>query len=320
METTTHRTISKEFQEPISFFLGAEIGPETIITKLFYKTEQFVIYEVNHSKQVDYLTKDDNRYNTKAISTQLARISFWLYDSNARIDPFLETIADAMALCFRNEASEALVLVSQLEKEVKTEVYKWSKLIYLFPCVLFTLAIGLFVFVLDTRCNWFFCGCAIRPELLTVIHMMALGSAGGLLSIARNLDSYNVEVKRYKSKLRTLAGPYLVGVMVRMVVAVLGSIFLLVLYRSQLISIKGFEAANPYGLYVLGILGGFSQNLVPGLLTRFETNLGSDQPVRIDSRGNMVGQNQMSGPTTPTKSTKPANETNPDRADNVENP
>lgn len=139
-------SIHPDFYQPDKYYLGVDIGKgtQTIVTKLFYKNTSYVIFEVNYSGRVQYITVDDEKYNTKAISTELARLAFWLHDSFATknqgsqpltqglrkesslLDPINETLADCIALCFQGHEKEAKTLMDQLLLEVKNEVFKWS--------------------------------------------------------------------------------------------------------------------------------------------------------------------------------------------------
>lgn len=300
------KSIRPEYYSEPTFTLGSEIGYETgnLVTRLYYRTKEYAIYEINHSGVVEYITTNDEVYNTSVISAQLTQISFWLYESDtilgtvsgkspvgdkSLLDPINESIADCISLCFQKRDQEARSLVERLSEEVKNEVFKWSKLYYLIPCIFIALVFGFLAIWLKTggSVGWF--PLLKEPDIHMFAYMAAMGSAGGLFSIARNIGSYNVLIKRRKNILYSLFGYHWVGVLVRMMTAVLGSIFILILFRSGLFTIEGINEVKPYSLYALGIIGGFSQNFVPGLLTTFEKQVKADLG-RSSASGNALIQ------------------------------
>lgn len=265
--------------------VGSTFNEGTVI-KMCYATTEFKIFFVTNRKdkhvQVEYITLDDKRFNTVAISNQLGKLAYLLHDSKAdEINAYKDTIADAIASCFMKDEDNAVNLIDDLIAEVTNEVYKWSKLFYLFPCLLIGFSfIGLLLFLESyDECHKFILNQHIFKE---AVIMATLGAFGGLFSIAREIESYNVQIKRLKSSkylpafIRSLWGPHLVGVLVRMMIACMGSVILLLVIKSKVIQIAGISIDNIYSIYMLGVLGGFSQSLVPGLLTRIEARINKD--------------------------------------------
>ncbi|MFN0049435.1 MAG: hypothetical protein ACKVOU_09950 [Cytophagales bacterium] len=299
------KNIDIKYQNPLEYRVGVEIGDGTVVSKIFYKNANYVIFGLRkangiESDNIEYLTINDDKFNTHAISVALNRVNYYLEDSSANCDNYNETIADAISLCFRNNEEEAILVMAQLENEVKNEVYKWSKLIYLAAYLLFTLSIALLTWLIQHN----------YTSNKTLFYMISLGAIGGLLSVANSIDKYNVEIKNHKKLISTIFGPYLVGVMVRLTVACVGAATAYIVLKSKVIVIPGItDIDNPYFMYAIGLVSGFSQNFVPSLLTKFETNVLSGEPVQVKPSGETTQKTISSTIMVPSKNNQTQSET-----------
>lgn len=275
------------------------------VTKVFYQSPNYSIFEVNNSKAIEYITVDDVRYNTQAITPKLNRIDFWLRDSQLRQSEnnFLETAADAIAQCFEGKTSEALQTVGDLETLIKNEVYRYSKMIYLLPylflvmCMVgYSLWVNYWCGCTGPHCDQ--CWCKTYESL---IHMATFGAIGGMLSVSRHMDTYSVEVKYKRGWLiRSILDKYLIAVMVRFSTSIFGAITLYVLLTSKFINIDTITTEKGvYVLYSLAILAGFSENLVPNMMTKFETSLVTKDAVRVTPEPTVAPSTQTTAGTTP---------------------
>lgn len=271
-------------------------------TKVFYRSPNFVIYEelkplpgkkndkgpARFSRTVEYKTLDDALYNTYAISIQLVRFQLYLEDTGLERSSYNDGVADAIYLCFMNRPDEALKIMALLETESKNEVYKWSKLYYLVPCVLLVAVLGLGTLILLSY-KLALEDAAQEARFKLFYYCGTLGALGGLLSIARSMDSYNIEIKRRSSFWKAaFVGPHLAGICTRFIVAILGGVTVVIIEHSGLINLGQGATDNRFILYLLAIVAGFSQNLIPGLLTRFETNVNAGEPVRVLPTGELA--------------------------------
>lgn len=280
------KNIDVKFLNPMEYRVGEMIGEDTILDKIYYKNPNYVIFGIRDGKGspsmgIEYLTVNDDKFNTYAISVQLNRLNYWLEDSAANCSNYNETIADAIALCFRNKENEAIGVLAQLESEVKNEVFKWSKFVYLQSYLLYMLIVIAAIYI-------------FHPTNSVLAKMIALGAIGGLFSIARSIDEYQVEIKGYKNILKTLFGPFLVGVWVRLTVACVGAATSYIVIKSNIIQISGVTDGNTYFMYALGLVSGFSQNFVPSLLTKFETNIHAGEPMQVKNNNETFSKSSNS--------------------------
>ena len=289
-------SIYEGFTNPLQFREGVEIGKDTDaksynVTTVFYRTPDYVVYEVNSTGDVEYMTVNDKLFQTQAISLQLNRINTYLCKS-VKTDCFAQhadAIADAIAACLEQRPNDAITLASQLEADVKNELYRWSKLIYMSACILFAGIIclaGIICFVTDI----FYMQVAGVEKIKLLVIMFSMASLGALFSITRNLDNYNVEVEWKGSIWKSFSGPHLVGVIVRMLIGVLGSLVVYLVLHLNLLNIPvAGDCSSAYTIYyLLAFLAGFSQDFVPGMLTRFEANINAGEPLRVKPSGEVV--------------------------------
>lgn len=318
------RNIEPKYLNPGTIHTGVVLGTSIennvevsyIVTKLFYRTSDYAIFEVNNSGYVEYISIDDDLYNTQAISLPLNRIIFWLYDTpKPNFYGFQESFSDSMALCFEGKPNEALFSIAQLEAVVKSEVFKNSKLIYLSTfagfCFLLTLTSLLFRYV--DRAH------QLDENFKQIFYLCTMGSLGGLLSVSRNLDNYHVEIKSKTSFWATIWGPHLVGVVTRLTVAILGAFFIYILVRAGLLSTINVNK-NFHLMLAMATIAGFSESFIPGLLTKFETNISAGEPLRVEQKNTQTASlgpaalNPIASslPNTPAQPVKPVPATDED--------
>jgi len=256
-----------------------------IVTKVFYQTSRYSIFEVNGSKYIEYITIDDAKYNTQAITPKLNRIDFWLRDSRLKEgdNNFLETAADAVAQCLEGKTEAALQTVGDLETLIKNEVYKFSKMFYLLPYLFLVLGMVGLSLIIHYQCICFgkYCGTCWCARFESFFHMCTFGAIGGLLSVSRHMDSYSVEIKYKKGwLLSSILEKFLIAVLVRFSVSILGAVTLYVFLKSGILK-ADLYAGSSYITYSLALLAGFSENLVPSMMTRFETNILTKDATRV---------------------------------------
>jgi len=313
------KVIEPQFYNPLKIFPGIILGYETVkhanpednpngrgqvykVTKVFYRTSAYAIFEVNNSNFLEYITVDDQKFTTQSISLQLNRIEFWLKDSRANIKKegkFLETIADAIALCFENKPQEAIKTIVELETMIKNEVFSSSKMLYMIP---FIFLVGLMIlgsillqFDLGTFSTWN----KHNTDFHFFFHLCTMGAIGGLLSVSRNLDAYNIEIKLKKSIWESLVNRSLVAVVIRFLVSIAGAVVIYVFIKCEIFKPEILSDKNHFTLYALAVVAGFSENLIPSLMTKFETNLLTGEATRVKGGGSSTSAPTVKAQFTP---------------------
>ena len=305
------KVIDPQFYNPLKIFPGTTLGYETRhnanpgdtpgekgkeykVSKVFYRTSSYAIFEVNSSNFLEYITVDDQKFSTQSISLQLNRIEFWLADSRANIKKegkFLETMSDAMALCFENNPQEAIKTIVELETMIKNEVFSSSKMLYMIPFIFLVGFMILGSILLQFDLGSFLVWNKSNTDFHFFFHLCTMGAIGGLLSVSRNLDAYNIEIKLKKSLVESLINRNLVAVVIRFLVSIVGAVVIYVFVECNIFKVKIYSAGQPFLVYALAVVAGFSENLIPSLITKFETNLLTGEATRVK------GENGASAPT-----------------------
>jgi hypothetical protein len=122
------------------------------------------------------------------------------------------------------------------------------------------------------------------------------------------MDSYSVEIKYKKGwMLNSIFEKYLIAVLVRFSASIFGAITLFVLLNSGFITVA-LTGKNNFIVYSLAILAGFSENLVPNMMTKFETSVVTKDAIRVTPEPTIpsstapTGQPGQPPPTIPTQS------------------
>lgn len=277
------KVIDCKYLNPSEIRTGVVLGSgsekeEYIVTKVFYHNSNYCIFEVNNSGFIEYVTVNDTIFNTQAICIPLSRINFWVEDTaDSNLRDFQEPLADTIAQCFDGKSGEALISIAQLEAFIKNEAFKYSKLIYISSFILLCLIVTIFASFFRYN-EYLSTNSSASTKLL--VYMCTMGALGGFFSVARNMENYNVEIKTYKTFGKTIWGPYWAGIITRLSVSIIGAVIVYLLSQSNFFNIG---EANHYVLMTLATLAGFSENFVPGMLTKFETNVSAGEPIRVKS-------------------------------------
>lgn len=258
------------------------------VTKVFAKTDSYVIFEVNDSGSLDYITVDDRKFSSEKINIILNRIEFWLDESKAKrtnVKGFIDSVADSIKACFEGRYDDAQKIAVELETLIKNEVYRNSKMTYIFPFILLTflMVIGSLLF----NCNiifidWFnnfLCSEQGNESFEFFFHMATMGAIGGLFSVSYNLEKYQIEIKQKSNVFETFWQRYLLAVLLRFTIAIFSPLVLYIFLKSGFLSID--ISKNNFIVYGLSVIAGFSESLIPSLITKFESNIQKGEAVRV---------------------------------------
>jgi hypothetical protein len=106
-----------------------------------------------------------------------------------------------------------------------------------------------------------------------MIYMITFGGIGGLFSVAININKHQEKVNR-------LFGAHVIAGVFRMLIAMMSGLIIYVFFKSKLIAIGssltgGDESADHFATYMIAILAGFSESLVPNLIRKTEKTVDS---------------------------------------------
>ncbi|OFX16709.1 MAG: hypothetical protein A2033_12860 [Bacteroidetes bacterium GWA2_31_9] len=252
---------------------GFKIQKGQTVGSVFNKTENYVIYEIKETNKITYKTSPKFQDTTYEIAVKLDKVESYLDRDNVLWKKYKNTLADIYFLALENKSKGAEGLLDSILPELENEIDSYSKIYYLIPCII--IIIGMIAISAIVKTFNFYVsinaidGCFIDGTLAHMIYIATFGGIGGLLSVAININKHQDKIKsRLNWGPRTYAG------MFRMLVAMLSGLILYFIIKSKIIII-GFDKDlnnnyNPYILYTLAIIAGFSENLIPDLMKKVE--------------------------------------------------
>lgn len=249
---------------------GYKFGTDDYVRTVLYvyfKTGNYVIYEVKETGQITYKTSPDFEDNTYKIALKLDKVEAYLGEDKAKWFEYKNTMADIYSLYLSNQ-TEKITIAEELLETVISEIdyNKFSKLYYLLPCLVAVLvtclaSAGIKSYNYTAVNNkW---GYVIDGNFQIILYMMTFGGIGGLLSVAINIDKHDDKISRIKWQ-RVFAGVF------RMLIAMLSGIIMYILLNAKIVGGLDEFSKSPYLYYALAIIAGFSQNLIPNLANKGE--------------------------------------------------
>ena len=112
---------------------------------------------------------------------------------------------------------------------------------------------------------------AKSEELLMLLRVALCGAVGGFLSISMTIRTLDIDPDA-DWKVNALAGAS------RIIIALIGSVFVYFALKSGLVLGSLNLFAHPEGVYTIAIASGFSETLVPNILSRVSERAGKQEP------------------------------------------
>jgi len=244
---------------------------------VYAKGDEFAIYSTGKKNtikdirvRIDTKDPDDEKviqfYQTvKGDFDKLKSISDKCEDAS-----YSSRIAHALTVAMYGQPEQSKLILGEIYNDIAKE-YKervLGKLIYLsgstaIALIICSIALYLYLyqpvfFILD------------KKPLYELILVSSMATLGGIVSVSRNINKITID--------KGLGPfPYFVYGVERNVFAILGSIFIFFIIKSNLLFgfINEIDNVN-YALLAIGFVSGFSETLVPNALKKVEENLNNE--------------------------------------------
>jgi hypothetical protein len=254
-------------------------GKQTV-SFIFYKKEnKYIIYEIKETGQITYKTSTDFPDNTHSIALILDKVENYLDSDKVLWRKYRNTMGDVYHMALEGGTDNmniAKKLLKSIIPELEVDVYGYSKVYYLIPCIIAVLVMGLFSLIFK---SWNYMLSfyeslnhvhSIDGNFRLLFNIAMFASIGGLFSIAIDIDSHQDKIR---SRLKW--GPSTIAGLFRILVSILSGIILYVLLQSNIISFGFMNGGTStyYVYYTFAILAGFSQKFVPNLLRKTENSI-----------------------------------------------
>ncbi len=248
------------------------------IERILSKDNEYIIYIAKGQLQIAGQT--DKLDNNEDAQKMLAKIMGLAPMTNYKRRNFFMELSGALELIISGNSVSGMEVLELLYKRQRENKLEIGKHFYLLGGILTTLvtcvAVSIFYFkfqipqdkaselawgLVDTRPLYFFNDQMFARASLhrTLWYALALGSLGGILSIATRMRSLNINP--YSHSVFNLS----TGA-VRVVIAMIGACFAFLAIKAELIN----ASSNTFFCFTLYFLAGFSETLIPNTLRKME--------------------------------------------------
>jgi hypothetical protein len=261
--------------------VGFELEKGKTVSHVFNRTDDYVIFEIKETGQITYRTTPSFPDNAYQIALLLDKVEYYLDDSIGKYyiwnklvshknlwNEYRNTMADVYFLCLdakQGNVETAKGLLNSIAPELDENTYSRSKIYYLIPCALAVLMAVIISLCCKRHAIY------LDHESKHMIYMITFGGIGGLFSVAINIDKHHEKVNR-------LIGAHVLAGTFRMLIAMMSGLIMYVFFKSKLIAIgnsiaSGDASFDHFAYYMVAIVAGFSQTLVPNLIRKTDTKV-----------------------------------------------
>lgn len=253
------------------------------IIKIYFKEEDYIIYRSIENKIYILCTEENNKKMSKG-TFNLAQI----YNTIDKIDNLNDKLLEQIALAYKEYCSDNIKSAEAILLQVKNNIldFKRNKVnaTYLIFCFIITvLAIVAFImkffFIKDINGNLQFIYKDVLNQgeiriLLHLINICIISSIAGVFSILISLNK-----KKYNYILNIDLKYHIISGLIRIFISVFAGLAIYFAIQSNIVFgflQKNFELdkeKTPFLLYFLTFIAGFSENFVPNLIDKVESDI-----------------------------------------------
>ncbi len=247
-----------------------DISPDNVNTLVRHSSERYIVW-LDCENEFDWETTNNYR-EPDEINTYISRIGVLQHQpisrclSKKQYKEFNYMLAEAIVLVLENELCEAdkhIFIAEQYLQNRNCEITRKWQLEFCFIILTIILALmGVgkhnYLYLL----NYF----GISTDVMNTIGYSVLGTIGATLSIIQKSGNkcYNCESGRFLNFLEILS---------KMFASIISGFIVIYLYKLDLIFANFHSEENShYCLILICIIAGFSERLVPSIISKFENN------------------------------------------------
>jgi hypothetical protein len=239
------------------------------INKIYSKLPAFVVYRTENAIRIDI---DDDHKDCEslkqkhmAIGVDLGRIYSWLPEKLGDSEPINKQIARAMTTNVIGNHDDAKTLLKHAEERIIKKKTITGRLQYTSSAFFLVFILA---FVVSAFTYW------LGSGKVDVLYYIALcGSLGGLLSISIGFSTLEIDIDA------TQITNYLIGCS-RILIAITAAIFSYFAIKSEIAFTFIGRSPENYGLYMIAMISGFIEMLIPNIMSNLAKNDSTTTPQR----------------------------------------
>lgn len=246
------------------------------ISKIYYKVEgKYIIYATKNESMIFFDGSEEIQKNISSISKQLAKIE--IITNDKKDNGFVNTqLIYAISTAAEGNITAAKEILNELEINIINMQKNDGRVQYLLGSI--SAIIFLVVIMIIGALVNHFMNIKIISQNDNLIYMSILGGLGGFLSVIRRITSIDID-SNYGFCNNFISG------MSRIIISIICGICTFYLIKSNIflgILNNIDKDTSSYATYLLGIVSGFSENFVPNLFNKIETET-INKSIKLDS-------------------------------------
>jgi hypothetical protein len=244
---TTNKSLS-DYNE------GESFRGETI-TRLYAAKSNYLIFEGDNCGDVTVATDDmELRKRCSGISAKVSIITEYLVTKKEK-KKYVDQIGLAYAEAIEGNIEEANKLCDKLISRIELFKINKGRFYYLLSCLVVVFAAIIFSYFLKKY--------QFIPEIIPHFFIMTYASIGGFLSVAKDIKKVQIDSSDF-GWFQIVYGA------TRIVIAMFSGLIVYVLLKSELILPALNTDDNIFIVFLLAIVAGFSESMIPNLLKKVE--------------------------------------------------
>lgn len=248
--------------KPYDYVAGTVDNDKEKVIKIYSKALSHIVYRTDRAIRIDI---DDEHKDAKSIgerhyrlSVDLARIYSWLPEDLSKSESINRLVARAITANAAGFPEDAKIILAQAEDRLVKLKTIQGRLQYTLSAL--TLVFVVFLISLSN-------GLSSAPILFNIV---LLGSLGGVLSIALGFSSLEIDLDA-SGEVNCLIGCS------RILIAISASIFSYFAIQTDVAFSFVAKAPGNSGYYMIAMVAGFAEMLVPNIMSNLVTNGGEKQ-------------------------------------------
>ena len=245
-----------ENSKSLSEFNEGQIFKGEKITTLYAAKQEYLIFESDNSGRITVFTKNSElRTLISDINPKISIITEYLTTKQEK-KKFVNQIGLAYSEAIVGNIESANKICDKIIERI--ELYKCNivRFYYLLSCLI-TVLLALIISFILKKYNPI-------PELLPHFYIMTYASIGGFLSIAKNIKKIQIDSSDFG------IFQIIYGVS-RILISMFSGLIIYLLIKSEMILPFINNVDNISIIYLFAVVAGFSENWIPDLLKKLET-------------------------------------------------
>jgi hypothetical protein len=251
--------------QPLDFKLGEADNTGEVIERIYEMCPDFVVYRTSKSVRIYF---DDERNNVESfvsnhskVSVELAKIYSLLPDRITRIESINRLIARALSTNAAGDHEEAKVMLSHAGARILKLRIISGRLQYTFS----SFGVASLTFVVMLLLNYFQSSFNSWGTDVSVFSNIAFcGALGGIISVSLGFSKLEVDID----------ADYVTNCLIgssRIVISIAAAIFSYFALKSGVAFSFLADGDKPLGIYVVAMIAGFSEMLIPNIMTNLSS-------------------------------------------------